>query len=83
MAGATAEIRPMARKKADKPKKDDGDQTGKLVRIHPDVVGKAKVIVGRRNLELGPYLSELLRGPIDREYRRVLLELNELEQESN
>jgi hypothetical protein len=77
MTSATAETRPMAKKKAGpgRPRKEGGPKKGKLVRLDPDLVGKAKVITGRRNLDMGPYLSELLKGPIDREYRSILKEL--------
>ena len=74
---AAAESRPMAQKKQGRPKSGSGGGSGKLVRIDPDIVGKAKVITGRRNLDLGPYLSSLLKGPIEREYMRVLKELTD------
>ena len=79
MTVAIAEGRPVAKKKAGRPKNPASRGEGKLVRIDPDIVGKAKVITGRRNLDLGPYLSELLKGPIDREYQRVLGELAQME----
>src|SRR4051812_159901 len=79
MTVATAGGHHVAKKKAGRPKAVARRGEGKLVRIDPDIVGKAKVITGRRNLDLGPFLSELLKGPIDREYQRVLSELAELE----
>jgi hypothetical protein len=73
-----AEVRPMAKRGAGRPKKEV-KRTGHLVRLDSDIVGKAKVIAMRRNLDMGPYLSELLKAPIDREYRKILGELREEE----
>jgi hypothetical protein len=65
----------MAKKPVGRPKGTNNRGEGIHVRIDPDVVGKAKVIVGRNNLKLGDYLSALLKGPVDRDYAKVLGEL--------
>ncbi len=64
----------VARKRADKEQRNVRGE-GIPVRIDPDIVGKAKVVAFRRNLELGPYLSGLLVGAVDRDYHAVLKEL--------
>jgi hypothetical protein len=69
----------MAKKKAGRPKGQSIRGEGKLVRIDPNVVGMARVVTGRRGTELGPYLSELLAGPVRRDYVAVLRELSALE----
>ena len=65
----------MAGKKMGRPKGTNNRGEGILVSVDPNVVGKAKVIVGRRNLKLGDFLSELLTKPVDREYAKVLGEM--------
>lgn len=76
MVGAIAEI-PFVAKKRGRPKSENPRGEGKSVRLDPDIVGKAKVVTSRNNLELGPYLSKLLEGPVNRDYQRVLKELAE------
>jgi hypothetical protein len=66
----------VARKRPDKEKREVHGE-GIPVRIDPDIVGKAKVVVFRRNLELGPYLSGILQSMVDRDYHAVLKELTE------
>ena len=66
----------VARKRHDRPK-DAPRGEGIPVRIDPDIVGKAKVVVARKNRELGPYFSELLRAQVDRDYQEVLRELKD------
>ena len=50
MPTATAEKPIVAKKKAGRPKGESSRGVGKPVRLDPDVVGKARVITGRRNL---------------------------------
>jgi hypothetical protein len=66
----------VARKRHDRP---NGAPRGEgiPVRIAPDIVGKAKVVVARKNRGLGPYFSELLRAQVDRDYQEVLRELKD------
>jgi hypothetical protein len=79
MPASTAEKPTVAKKKAGRPKGVDNRGPGKTVRIDPDLYAKARTVAVRRNLELGPYLSELLEGPVNRDYVAVLRELSELE----
>jgi hypothetical protein len=66
----------VARKRPDKAKRNVKG-AGIPVRIDPDIVGKAKVVAFRRNLELGPYLSGILDPAVDKDYRAVLRELGD------
>jgi hypothetical protein len=75
MPTATGETRPVAKKRG-RPKSERPRGEGKAVRLDPDVVGMARTVVMRRNLELGPYLSELLKGAVRRDYVVVLKELS-------
>jgi hypothetical protein len=70
----------VGKKKVGRPKSQHVRGEGKPVRIDPNLVGKAKLIASRRNLELGPYLSKLLEAPINRDYAAVLRELAKLEE---
>jgi hypothetical protein len=73
---ATPEESPhVANKKAGRPKGTNNRGVGVHVRLDPDVVGQAKVVIGRKNLKLGDYLSSLLKGPVGRAYQDVLGEL--------
>ena len=78
MSGLTLEMEPVAKKRG-RPKSDKVRGIGVAVRIDPDLVGKARVVAGRRNLDVGPYLSQLLEGPVNRDYLAVLKELSEIE----
>jgi len=69
----------VAKKKAGRPKSSNPRGDGLQVRLDPDIVGKARMIANRRNLDMGPFLSGLLEAPINREYLALLKELKELE----
>jgi hypothetical protein len=75
MPTAIAETRTVAKKRG-RPKSGRPRGAGKAVRLDPDVVGMARTVAMRRNLELGPYLSELLKGLVRRDYLAVLQELS-------
>jgi hypothetical protein len=77
-AGATLEMEPVAKKRG-RPKSDKVRGVGVAIRIDPNLVGKAKVVAARRNLDVGPYLSQLLEGPVNRDYFAVLKELADSE----
>ena len=77
MLGILKEFRTVDKKKAGRPKGANNRGEGKPVRIDPDIYGKARVVALRRNLKLGVYLSDLLSGPVDRDFSRVLGELSE------
>jgi hypothetical protein len=79
MIAGTMEAPKVAKKKAGRPKIANPRGDGLQVRLDPDIVGKARVIATRRNLDVGPFLSSLLEAPINREYITLLKELKELE----
>lgn len=71
----------MAKKKA-----PGGEATGPKPRPRRDDVAikfdralaeKAKIIAIRRGVSMAEYLTELSRGPIDREYAKVVREMGE------
>jgi hypothetical protein len=79
MIAGTAGGSVVAKKKAGRPKAQDVRGIGKPVRLDPDLVAKADMIARRRGSKVGPYLSGLLEGPINREYAALLKELSRLE----
>jgi hypothetical protein len=56
-----------------RPKKPGGE--GKHVRLNAELVAKARIVALRQGSQIGEYLSELLDGPVNRDYQRVLREL--------
>lgn len=64
-------------KKVGNPGKPEGE--GRPVRLHPELVNKARIIAMRRGARIGEYMSSLLEGPINRDYQKVLKELAEEE----
>jgi hypothetical protein len=80
MSGVTLEMEPVAKKRG-RPKSDKVRGIGVAVRIDPNLMGKARVVAARRNLDVGPYLSQLLEGPVNRDYLAVLKELSDMEAE--
>jgi hypothetical protein len=81
MSVGTMEIRPVAKKKAGRPKAESVRGVGKPVRLDPEVVNMANTIANRRGIKVGPYLSGLLETPVKRDYVALLRELSRLEQE--
>jgi hypothetical protein len=81
MPAATLEGPPVAKRKAGRPKSQN-PKIGRQVRLDPDLVAKAEVVATRRGLDVGPFLTHLMEGPVNREYAAVLRELNELEERS-
>jgi hypothetical protein len=79
MSVGMLERAPVAKKKAGRPKSPNPRGAGKQVRLDPDLVAKADVVARRRGLDVGPFLSQLMEDPVDREYAAVLKELAELE----
>jgi hypothetical protein len=79
MSAGTMETPKVAKKKAGRPKSPNPRGDGLQVRLDPDIVGKARMIATRRNLDVGPFLSGLLEAPVNREYITLLKELKELE----
>lgn len=70
--------RPMGRPKGsrdkNKPVRDDV-----AVKVDRTVIGKAKLIATHRGITLAELLSTLLRAPVDKEYAKMLRELDRAE----
>ena len=64
----------MGRPKGSKGKKGDG-RDDVAVKIDRIVAGRAKILAGHRGVSLAEFVTELLRGPIDREYLKMMKEL--------
>jgi hypothetical protein len=56
-----------------RPQKSGGE--GKLVRLNPAIVGMAKAVATAKGSTLADYLADLLRGPVGRDYAKMLREL--------
>jgi hypothetical protein len=59
---------PMPRR--DRPKRDD-----KAVKIDRSVAMKAKLVADTRRMSVAEYLSELLRGPVERDWQKAARQL--------
>lgn len=46
-------------------------------RIDLQILGQAQMIAKRRKISLAEYLSDLLRGPVDRDFLKAMKELQE------
>jgi hypothetical protein len=80
MSAGTLESPPVVTKrKPGRPKSENPRGKGRQVRLDPDLVAKADVVARRKGLDVGPWLSELMEGPVNREYAAVLRELSKLE----
>jgi hypothetical protein len=80
MSAGTLESPPVATKrKPGRPKSENPRGKGRQIRLDPDLVAKADVVARRRGKDVGPWLSELMEGPVNREYASVLKELSKLE----
>lgn len=66
--------RPMAKVKG-RPKKPGGE--GTPVRIDSEIVSKARYLAARRDVALSDYLSDILRGPVDREFAKAAKDIME------
>jgi hypothetical protein len=64
----------MAKSKGRPQRSGRDDTTAKLDRA---LVGMAKLIATRRGIPVAELLSDLLRGPLEREYAKMLRELEE------
>lgn len=82
MAVRLTEGRTVAKRKAGRPKTENPRGKGKQVRLDPDLVAKADIVARRRGLDVGPFLSNLMETPINREYAAVLRELAKIEEGS-
>jgi hypothetical protein len=53
-----------------KPKRDD-----MAVKIETAIYRQARQVAARRDMPIAAYLSELLRGPVAEDYRRMVAEM--------
>lgn len=61
----------MARKaQSDKPKRDDV-----AVKVDRTLADKARLVASRRGLTLAEYLSELIRTPVEKDFAKVIREM--------
>lgn len=75
MQTATEE-RVMAKAKGRPKSSQRNDVTAK---VDSGVVTKAKFVADTRGIPLAEYLSELLRGPVDRDFARAVKQVSEQE----
>jgi hypothetical protein len=76
MSVLAPEARKMGTKKVGRPKGENNRGVGRPVRLDPDIVSKAKVIAMRANVDVGQYLSGLLRGAVDKDYLKTVREMS-------
>lgn len=62
----------MAKKKG-RPKTSQRNDVA--VKIDAEIIGKAKHVVLARDITLAEYLSDLLRGPVDRDFNKEMKRL--------
>jgi hypothetical protein len=62
--------RTMAKKRAEKGKRDDV-----AVKIDRTLGDKAKFVASRKGSTMAEYLSELLRGPVEKDFDRAVKEM--------
>jgi hypothetical protein len=60
------------RKGSGRPKSERKDGTA---RVDIQILGQAQMVAKRRGISLAEYLSDLLRGPVDRDFLREMKEL--------
>lgn len=47
------------------------------VKVDASVISKAKMVASARNIPLAEFVSELLRGPVDREFAKEMKKVQE------
>lgn len=67
--------REMAAKKVGRPASGKPSNEGKLTRLDSAVVAMGKAVAASRGIHLSEYFSEMLRGPVGKEYAAMLREL--------
>jgi hypothetical protein len=70
---ATAELRPMAKKRTGRPKTSERDDG--TARIDRAILAKAQMIARGRNITVAEYLSGLLQAPVDRDFFKEMKKL--------
>ena len=71
---ATAELRPMAKKKMGRPKTSERDDG--TARIDRAILAKAQMVAKGRNISVAEYLSGVLQAPVDRDFLREMKKLS-------
>lgn len=72
MALQVAERGMAAKKRAEKPKRDDA-----AVKIDRTLTDKAKFVASRKGVTMAEYLSELIRAPVERDFTKAIREMGE------
>ncbi len=70
---ATAEMRPMAKKRMGRPKTSERDDG--TARIDRGILAKAQMIAKSRNITVAEYLSGVLQAPVDRDFLKEMKKL--------
>jgi hypothetical protein len=70
---ATAELKPMAKKRMGRPKTSERDDG--TARIDNGILRKAKLIASSRNVTVAEYLSSVLQAPVDRDFLKEMKNL--------
>jgi hypothetical protein len=69
----TAELKPMA-KKMGRPK--TSDRRDGTTKIDATVLGKAQMVAKAKGLSVAEYLSDICRGPVDRDFLKEMKRLD-------
>jgi hypothetical protein len=69
----TATLERAMTKRKGRPKRSERDDVP--VKVDRAIVNKAKMIATARGLSLAEYVSELLRGPVDRDFAKEMRRL--------
>ena len=60
-------------KKRGRPK--EGNRREAVVKLDIIIVGKAQMVAKARGMSLAEYLSELIRGPVDRDFLAIMKQM--------
>jgi hypothetical protein len=71
---------PMAKKRG-RPKQPGGE--GTQVRIDPLVASKARMVASANGKSIGEYLSDLLRGIVDKDFAKEMRKVSDQDQTEN
>ena len=67
-------LEPPMERKVGRPRKDRDDVT---VKVDRGIVVKAKLVAVARKMSLAEYLSDLIRGPVDRDFAKEMRKVEE------
>ncbi len=74
---AVLEREPMGKRRG-RPKTDKPtERTDSVVRIDTAIVSKARIVAAANKTTVSEYLSDLLRGPVDRDFAREVKKIDE------